>query len=520
MLIIVVVGFLLRVSTILWGVPVLPFVGTYHPDEYSTYGHALYFPSRYGIETSFIHGSTLPYLMAALLSPVKAMITFEQWDLVCRIGLRLLSVFAGTASLLLVYRIGRRLYDELTGLLAAGFTALSFTHCLNSAFATQDVIIGFLILACYLTLTRATNLGQLVVSGGLLGVLLGTKVSSLTALVGLPALAVVDIVRARNDEKATIKTVKQWITWGALYLSAAFIVFGATNPHVILNFSGFVKYWFEAKAFWFDQTSVPWSEVPAIWWRTTAIAVGAPAVIACIVGVLLPSRNRLEKFVILSLLISFYVFHRHYLYPRFVASITPFICLFAARACAALLSQKNWIVRGVGIGAAVVILSVSGLNTTLGINSRYNDPRTRAARWLKTRLPQGSSVGMAEIYTGLIGWEAPRLDNLGLKIVSPLSWPDAIVMSSTSYAIIHDRLQSSKLKNWTWDPRHRIDWWAYSPPSPEIFKMFYQVINENGYRLRVEFAPTDGYPQTSFVSAPDFASGIRIYQRNPGRLDR
>ena len=80
LLIIVVIGFLLRVSTILWGVPVLPFVGIYHPDEHSTYSHALYFPQTYGIETNFVHGSTLPYLMAALLSPVKAMITFEHWD--------------------------------------------------------------------------------------------------------------------------------------------------------------------------------------------------------------------------------------------------------------------------------------------------------------------------------------------------------------------------------------------------------------------------------------------------------
>ena len=323
-------------------------------------------------------------------------------------------------------------------MLAAGFTALSFAHCLNSAFATQDVIIGFLILACYLTLTSAANLGQLVVSGGLLGVLLGTKVSSVIVLVGLPALAVVDIVRTTRDERAAINTVKQWMTWGALYLSTAFIVFAVTNPHVILNFSGFVQYWFEAKAFWFDQTSVSWSEVPTIWWRNTAIAVGVPAVVACLVGALLPSRNRLEKLIILSLLISFYLFHRHYFYPRFVSSIAPLICLFASRACMALVSQKIWIVRAVGVGAAAVILAVSGLNTALGINSRYNDPRTRAARWLKTNLPRGSQVGMAEIYPDRIVWESPRLDNLELKIVSPLSRPDTIVMSS-DFLCDHER---------------------------------------------------------------------------------
>jgi hypothetical protein len=64
-----VAGLMLRASTILWGVPLLPYVGTYHPDERTTYEHALYFPGNYGVDTNFIHGATVPYLMAAILSP-------------------------------------------------------------------------------------------------------------------------------------------------------------------------------------------------------------------------------------------------------------------------------------------------------------------------------------------------------------------------------------------------------------------------------------------------------------------
>ena len=81
-------GFMLRASTILWGVPLLPYVGTYHPDERTTYEHALYFPGNYGVDTNFIHGATVPYLMAAILSPVRWVVTFENWELVCRLGMR------------------------------------------------------------------------------------------------------------------------------------------------------------------------------------------------------------------------------------------------------------------------------------------------------------------------------------------------------------------------------------------------------------------------------------------------
>jgi 4-amino-4-deoxy-L-arabinose transferase-like glycosyltransferase len=171
--------------------------------------------------------------------------------------MRFLSVLAGAASILLIHRLGRRLYDQKTALLAAGFTAVSFTHTLNSAFATQDVIIGFLILACYLTLTRAATLGQLIASGALLGVLLGTKLSSVSVLVAMPVLASVEIWSAGIRGKTVVRATRDWIVWGVIYLSSAFVVFAVTNPHVLLNFAGFVKYWGEAKVFWFDHTSVP-----------------------------------------------------------------------------------------------------------------------------------------------------------------------------------------------------------------------------------------------------------------------
>ncbi len=170
--------------------------------------------------------------------------------------------------------------------------------------------------------------------------------------------------------------------------------------------------------------------------------------------------------------------------------------------------------RAGGIVVAGTILAVSGLNTVLGINSRYVDPRTRAARWLKAHRPAGSSVGMAEIYPLQLVWENPRLDDLGLRIVPPTGRPQMIVMSSTTYAIMRQALNSPKLKNFTWDPQHNIDWWEYRTPSPDLFKLFYELVYETGeYRLEVDFEPTDSYPELPLVSLPDFAMGTRIYRR-------
>src|SRR5438552_470069 len=130
LMLVVILGFLLRVSTILWGTGVLPYSGRYHPDEAYTVLHAVEFPQNYGRDANFLTGSTVPYLVAVVLLPGKAMFTRQQWEVVCLLAMRLFSVLAGTGAILLIYLLARHLFDGSTpALLAAAFTAVSFTHC-------------------------------------------------------------------------------------------------------------------------------------------------------------------------------------------------------------------------------------------------------------------------------------------------------------------------------------------------------------------------------------------------------
>src|SRR5882672_10569081 len=121
---VVLFGFVLRISTILWGTGILPYTGRYHPDEAYTVQHAAEFPGNYGRDTNFLTGSTVPYLVAVLLLPAKAMLGPTQWELACLLAMRLLSVLAGTGAILLIYRLARHLYEgSAAALLAAAFTA-------------------------------------------------------------------------------------------------------------------------------------------------------------------------------------------------------------------------------------------------------------------------------------------------------------------------------------------------------------------------------------------------------------
>ena len=510
LLLIIIFGFLLRVSTIFWGAGILPYTGRYHPDEKKTFQHAVEFPSNYGSDTGFTHGSTVPYLLATLLLPVKSIVTPAHWEIVCLMGMRAISVLAGTAALLLVYWLALDLYDRNTALLAAAITAVSFTHCMNSAFATQDIIVGFFLLTCFLALFRAVRSGRdrdFLILGVLTGLLLGTKITAALFLFAIVVLAVIDIVRAHG---AAAKTTRRWIVRLAICGEIAFVVFAVTSPHIVLNFSGFLAFWKQEKFLWYDRGMVPWNQVPGIWWRITAMTVTVPVLIAFFVGVLLPGRrNRFHHLAILGFIVLYYWFLRHHVLPRYIATLAPLMCIYAAHACMALVKRPSLLLRMTGLGFAAIILVVSGWACGQGIHARFADPRTEASKWLNAHIQPGSTVALAGDSPPIIlGWEYPWVDESKLKMVSPLEQPDVIIMSSLSYGIMEQALRSPYLKNWSWDPNHNNNWYNYDPPSPETFMLFDELIRGSGkYYLEADFP----LPDTRFQV--DFMTGIRIYRR-------
>lgn len=509
---VVLFGFLLRISTILWGTGMLPYSGRYHPDEAYTVKHAVDFPGNYGRDKNFLTGSTVPYLVATVLLPAKPFVAQKHWELVCLLAMRLFSVLAGTGAILLIYRLARELFEEgTTALLAAGFTAVSFTHCMNSAFATLDIFVSFFILASLLMLLRAMKSGQLkdfILLGVLLGILLGTKTSTVVFLGVMPALAAIDIVRARGEVGAK---ARRWLRWLVITNAIAILVFAVTTPSELIDFSGFLSAWGKAKSHWYDRTMVPWIDVFPIWWRSSVLAVGMTTAIAFLAGaIFLPARNRDKNLVILGFILCWYLFHRHHLYLRFVASVAPLICLYAAAYCASLLKIRSRLFRVAGAVLAAVIVGISVWGCIFGIHLRFNDPRDRAARWLKTHTQPGATIGFARTDvpgSGNDNWELPSIEGFDLKVVPAETRPEFIVMASRARWAMNLALQSPKLNNWTYDPNYKSDWFGDIAPSPETFKLFHELIGETGeYRVEQYFSFNPDFEV-------DFIAGVSIYRR-------
>jgi 4-amino-4-deoxy-L-arabinose transferase-like glycosyltransferase len=84
---------------------------------------------------------------------------------------RSLSAVAGVATVFVVYRLARRLWDEATALVAALFMALAFIHTRDSHFGTTDIVMTLLIVASvsFLVSAQATGRRHLFVLAGLFG---------------------------------------------------------------------------------------------------------------------------------------------------------------------------------------------------------------------------------------------------------------------------------------------------------------------------------------------------------------
>ena len=65
-------GFALRVSSILWGVPILPYISGYHPDEPKVYNTIIRFPGVYLTTGIFQgYGTTVQFSIGLFFLPAK-----------------------------------------------------------------------------------------------------------------------------------------------------------------------------------------------------------------------------------------------------------------------------------------------------------------------------------------------------------------------------------------------------------------------------------------------------------------
>lgn len=522
------VGFLLRISGILWGIPFPDSdVGWYHPDEPYIFNAVIWAMGIITATEALNYPTFFPHLIILLTFPLRLYLDSYSEEFLIAVALvgRFCSVLAGTGAIYVTYRLARDLSGRSSALLASAFLAFSLYHAQNSSFVTPDVLTSFFLILFLWFLRRAflqpDRAAPFLLAGMVLGLLVGTKYTGILAVIVVPLLYIHAIVIARRGHGHAPQFSKMLLCAGA-----AVLTFVVTTPGPFLDLPTFLNlaHTLATRTGWTETAR--WDASAA--YHSVATAIGWPLTWLLLLGVVFPLRKNGYQLSFIVLPLAVLVYFGTSLFPRYVIMVTPVIAIVASDAARALydLGKRLKLQLLPGLAVAFVVVYSFGY-CVIGAHTRYDDTRTQTARYLRAHFPSGTGLGIG--YTSIARalaeyprwmnphadysfgrwnhlpeiprwwiwlnprtdfspehmlnlpqmwtlWNFPKIDFTHFRYTDFLDYPDVVVLSSESFSQIEAALKSEKLsKDYIWDQRYNREWYWSRPPSPRIFA-FYDML--------------------------------------------
>lgn len=397
----------------------LPYV--YHPDEPAIVERALQIerssdlnPHWFNYPTLYIYAQTL--LIVILRPIVRAWagwrgITLDllAWQGIIYQAGRLLTALIGTATVAVVYGIGRRLFNRRVGLWAAFILATTALHIEHSHYITTDVPAAFFVALCLYFAARALEdhpLRYLMLSALMAGFAAGAKYNAGLVLVttGVAFLA------TRRSWKELVDPALILVPLAAL---GGFLL---STPYALLDYDTFNKgVQAEIEHYRTGHQGAEGSDN----WRWFALYLYGEgmghvlaAVTAASVLFALIRRTRRDLLLLLFPLLYYWLISAQRVrFARNMMPLLPFLAVLAARLVYAVLRDMAahipWahlrrplpaLMRGAAV-LAVAVLLVSG---PVRQQIRYDilltqpDTRTIAKMWIEENIPTGARIAFEE----------------------------------------------------------------------------------------------------------------------------
>ena len=377
----------------------LPFY--YHPDEMSKCNVVM---SMYNSGTLnpnyFLHPSLLLYLTYFSNIIVNWILNlFEQniaWQDSLLLAGRLVSATAGTASVYLVYLIGKRLFSEKMGFIAASFFAVMPLHVTCSRYIKEDALLIFFILSAVVVCLKAVYEDKkklLFVASFLAGCSAGVKYSGI--------LSALIVCAAPWLKSGSLKPDKKWLLVTLLSLICVPLAFLVCTPYSILNSERFLK------DFHYEKNHMQKGHVVSIdawsyFWLyhfKRSIIPGASMLITLsgVAGIFMLLRSFKIKYLYLVALFLLFYLPAEYVKAkpapqpeRYILPCLPFLAL--ASACfIQKVFQKNRLLLS---GAFILLFIPPFIRTYHYASEIVDDTRTRMYVWIKNNLPKGSKIAI------------------------------------------------------------------------------------------------------------------------------
>ena len=372
---------------------------------------------------------------------------------------RAISAAAGTITILVVYRLGRQIRDDATGLVAALFLTFSFMHVRGSHFGTTDVVMTLLIVGAITLLLdahRTRNPYTFAAAGVVAGLAAATKYNGVVLVVPMIASHLLTVWDAPVDRRRAA-----WLDPRILIFGGAFLLaFAIGVPFVVVDQARFLDAMRElAHALRTGDVNL---ETTNGWWHhlifSLRYGMGLPMLTLGLIGaVVMFWRDTRNAVLLLSFPIAYYALagSLKLLFFRYVIPVVPFLCVTAAylvcwgvsEAVARLPIRREPSAFVPAIASALVALAVvwTGAARTLAFDRimAKTDSRVVVADWFEKNVPPGSTVvqsgsvyGRAR-FPGALGYREWRWDGgrrvflLDNKRLSAKDAPEWIVMQDS-----------------------------------------------------------------------------------------
>ncbi|MGC4083801.1 MAG: glycosyltransferase family 39 protein [Vicinamibacterales bacterium] len=318
---------------------------------------------------------------------------------------RALAATFGTVTVYVVYRIGRRLWGDVAGLVAATFLALAYIHARDSHFGTTDTALTFFIVVSVGLLLSAHETGsqrRFALAGLVGGLGAATKYNAVLLIAPIVVSYVLHV--ALSSDKTAAARDPRLFTYGLPFLAA----FGVGIPFVVFDYDNFRHAMKELQ----NSMAVgdPRLGLQNGWVHhfrySLRYGMGVPLLAASIVGAaLLIVRTPAIGLLLLAFPLAYYGVAGgvRNLFFRYTIPMVPFMCLTAAYGVSTI---AEWIGRRaqhprarVAIPLAIACLLTAAIVAPTAISTwRFDrivsrtDSRVVLANWFAEHVPPGSSV--------------------------------------------------------------------------------------------------------------------------------
>ena len=331
---------------------------------------------------------------------------------------RLVNVLFGSATIALVYVVGKRIGGTIAAVSAALWLTASTAHISRSQMIEVDVPLAFFTLLALWLMIRAVEGGTIrdfVFAGIAVGLAASTKY---TGALLAPAIVVAywfaSVRRTAGTPKLTLRAP-------AFALAAMVLAFAATSPYVFLDFSTFLDH-LSLEREHMRIGHFGGADSPA--WlfylkQLTGQLLGWPLTLISLGGLVYFAAIRRKWAILFFLLIVPYLIRIstwEMRVSRYLMPVLPLLLLTAAAALATL-ARNSRVMRLPTrtqiplVAGAVALLAIPLLTQFPGhLQRALPDPQTLATIWVNSNVPSGSFIVSEHYGPDLFG--VPRLNRL------------------------------------------------------------------------------------------------------------